>query len=49
MKNVLKIENPTVGLLNNGAEDSKGGETLVEAYQLLKNSSLNFVFDLSYR
>ena len=49
MKNVLKIENPTVGLLNNGAEDSKGGETLVEAYQLLKNSSLNFVGNIEAR
>lgn len=49
MKKVMGIENPTVGLLNNGAEDSKGGDVLVETYQLLKNSSLNFIGNIEAR
>ena len=44
MKNVMNVENPRVGLLNVGAEDTKGGEMLVETYQLMKNSpDINFV------
>lgn len=39
----LLIPNPRVGLLANGEEQSKGDQTIQEAYQLLKNSSLNFV------
>lgn len=49
MKNVMGIENPTVGLLNNGSEDTKGGDTLVEAYQLLSKSTLNFVGNIEAR
>jgi len=37
-----KKKKPTIGLLNVGSEDIKGGETVKEAYQLLKNSHLNF-------
>lgn len=37
------IENPTVGLLNVGAEEGKGNEVVKEAYGLLKESGLNFV------
>ena len=44
MKNVFGIENPTVALLNNGAEEEKGNALNKEAYQLLKNNSkINFV------
>lgn len=35
-QNVLGIENPRVGLLNNGAEESKGTELCKEAYAALK-------------
>ncbi len=49
MQNVMGIENPTVGLLNNGAEDTKGGETLVEAHRQLKESSLNFIGNVEAR
>lgn len=49
MKNVLKIDNPRVGLLNIGAEDTKGGENLVEAYKKLKNSDLNFIGNIEPR
>ena len=40
----LNIENPRVGLLNNGAEETKGGELQKEAYALLKEAEgINFV------
>ena len=45
----LGIKNPRVGLLNNGAEDTKGDKLRVEAYQLLKNSPLNFVGNIEAR
>jgi glycerol-3-phosphate acyltransferase PlsX len=37
------IENPSVGLLNVGAEEGKGNEVVKEAYSLLKESGLNFI------
>ena len=40
---LLKVENPTIGLLNNGTEEHKGTDKLVEAHQLLKQSGLNFI------
>ena len=40
---LLKAENPTIGLLNNGTEEHKGTDKLVEAHKLLKQSGLNFV------
>jgi phosphate acyltransferase len=39
----LKIENPTVGLLNVGTEEGKGDTLAKEAFVLLKKSGLNFV------
>ncbi|MGB9742689.1 MAG: phosphate acyltransferase PlsX [candidate division WOR-3 bacterium] len=35
--------NPTVGLLNIGQEEIKGNELTIAAYQLLKESGLNFI------
>jgi glycerol-3-phosphate acyltransferase PlsX len=35
--------NPTVGLLSNGQEDTKGNELTIAAYKLLKESELNFI------
>ncbi|MBR2443326.1 MAG: phosphate acyltransferase PlsX [Rikenellaceae bacterium] len=40
---VLGIENPRVALLNIGEESTKGNLTSREAYELMKNSSYNFV------
>ncbi len=37
-KNVFGIENPKVGLLNIGTEDSKGGQLQKDAYALLKQA-----------
>ena len=44
MKKMMGVENPRVGLLNNGAEEHKGTELQVETYKLLAaNPDLNFV------
>ena len=49
-KYVLGYENPTVGLLNNGAEEGKGNELAKEVYGLLKeDDSLNFVGNVEAR
>ena len=37
------IKNPRIALLNNGAEYDKGDDIHKEAYQLLKESKLNFI------
>ncbi len=44
MKKAFGIENPRVGLLNNGSEECKGTELQVNTYKLLSaNESINFV------
>ena len=43
-RRVSKVASPAVGLLNMGSEETKGGETLVEAYRRLRlMPSVNFV------
>lgn len=53
MKKMLGIENPRVGLVNNGAEDSKGGALQKAAYALLKKASdegrINFIGNVEGR
>lgn len=49
MKKVMNIKEPKVGLLNIGAEDTKGRELETEAYKLLKNSQMNFVGNIEAR
>jgi len=41
-RTLLHLENPRVGLLNNGEEEGKGYLQLKETYDLLKQSTLNF-------
>ncbi|MCX5788302.1 MAG: phosphate acyltransferase PlsX [Elusimicrobia bacterium] len=41
-KHVLKIQRPTVGLLSNGEEESKGNDLVHETIPLLKYSGLDF-------
>ncbi len=41
--------NPTVGLLNIGTEDSKGGELQKQAYALLQSAPINFVGNIESR
>lgn len=49
MSGVEHIKNPTVGLLNIGAEETKGAELQKQSYLLLKNSPLNFVGNVESR
>jgi len=42
-KYILGNDNPSVGLLSIGEEDSKGNETTKEAFKLLKKSHINFI------
>ncbi len=41
-ENVFGIDSPSVGLINIGAEEKKGTQTVKDAYQLLRNTHLNF-------
>jgi len=49
MNKVLKIGSPRVGLLNVGAEDTKGDQLRLDAYKLLSESGLNFVGNVEAR
>lgn len=49
MEKVKGIKKPRVGLVNIGAEDTKGRELEIEAYKLLKESGLNFCGNLEAR
>ena len=49
MNKVEGVPNPEVGLINIGAEESKGGELQKEAYKLLKKSDLNFIGNVEPR
>ena len=47
MKNLYKLESPKVGLLSNGAEETKGNALVKETHKLLKEEKdLNFVGNL---
>ncbi len=43
------IKNPSVGVLSMGEEEGKGSEVANEAYNLLKNSKLNFIGNVEGR
>ncbi len=42
-REIFGISSPRVGLLNNGAEETKGNRLAKESYQLLKETKLNFI------
>ncbi len=46
---VLKEENPRIGLLSVGSEDHKGDKRTLETHNLLKNSNLNFIGNIEAR
>ena len=46
---VLGVAYPTVGLINNGTEESKGGALQLAAHELLAASGLNFVGNVEAR
>jgi glycerol-3-phosphate acyltransferase PlsX len=48
-RDILGIERPRVGLLSVGEEEGKGNELTKEAYEQLKDSSLNFVGNVEGR
>ena len=49
METIMGIENPRIGLLNNGAEEEKGCALTKEVYGMLKESDLNFVGNIEAR
>lgn len=49
MEKVMGVKNPTVGLLNIGAEDTKGRDLEIEANKLLRQSGLNFIGNIEAR
>ena len=49
MEKVMHVSNPRVGLANDGVEEHKGTDLYKEAYQLLKDSSLNFIGNVEGR
>lgn len=50
MKNLFGIENPRVGLVNNGAEQTKGTEVHRKAYELLRDTpDINFIGNIEGR
>jgi phosphate acyltransferase len=48
-REIYNIENPSVGLLSVGEEETKGSEAVVAAHKLLKNSNLNFLGNVEGR
>lgn len=49
MEKVMGVNNPKVGLLNIGSEETKGRELEIAAYKLLAESGLNFVGNIEAR
>ena len=53
LRNTFNIENPAIGLLNIGTEETKGNELTRESYQLLKDNAeklnINFVGNVEGR
>lgn len=52
-KSMLNVDNPRIGLLNIGAEESKGNEMLRDSYKLLKSNresgKINFIGNIEAR
>lgn len=48
-ENILKVKNPTVGLVNIGEEEEKGNELTKKTYKLLKESNFNFIGNVEPR
>ena len=48
-REILKVENPSVGLLSIGEEDAKGNETTKKTFGLLQQSRLNFIGNVESR
>jgi phosphate acyltransferase len=48
-REVLGVQNPRVGLMSIGEEDSKGNEVTREAFRILKETPLNFIGNVEGR
>lgn len=48
-ENILKVANPSVGLVNIGSEEEKGNELSKSAHKLLKETNLNFIGNVEAR
>ncbi len=49
MENVLGVKSPKVGLINVGAEDTKGRDMDIEAYHMLEKAPVNFYGNIEAR
>ena len=49
MKNMHGVDNPRIGLLNNGTESHKGQQLQQDSYQQLMSSNLNFIGNVEGR
>ncbi len=49
MEKVMNVKSPRVGLANVGAEDTKGTQTLIDAYHLLQKAPVNFIGNVEGR
>lgn len=49
MEKVLNVQNPTIGLVNIGSEETKGTTVLKAAHEMLSKSSLNFIGNVEAR
>ncbi|GAB6280451.1 MAG: phosphate acyltransferase PlsX [Thermovirga sp.] len=43
MRKIMGVDSPSIGLLSNGQEEVKGNELILEAHDILRKSSLNFI------
>ena len=48
-ESIFGINNPRIGLINVGTEKKKGSEVVVEGYNLLKESNINFIGNIEGR
>ena len=49
MRTVMGVENPRVGLINNGAEEEKGNALVKETFPLLKQcTDINFTGSIDH-
>lgn len=49
MKHVRNVKNPRVGIINIGAEETKGLDLQIDANKLLKNAPVNFIGNVEAR
>lgn len=49
MNKIIGIQNPRVGLVNVGTEDTKGGELQQGAFSMMQNAPMNFIGNIEAR